>query len=195
MSGHMTICTQAEAVRDYAFDEIAAGDRPSVEQHIAACPACAAELDRLRVTTTALRMLPDRDIPQRIAFVSDRVFAPSFFAGLWNSAARLGFLSACAIATALIVTAYHKPAEIRTVVQTVAPRADNSNQIAQAIETAVARVRAEDAKMTRAALDAADLKQEKEHRALVEMITVMQDRANSRTILASTEVPQTGVGQ
>jgi len=42
-----------------------------MEQHLAACGDCALELDQLRLTTAALRTLPDREIPQRIAFVSD----------------------------------------------------------------------------------------------------------------------------
>ena len=103
----MSTCTEAEALRDYAFDEMAAADRPSMEQHLATCADCAAELDQLRLTTAALRILPDREIPQRIAFVSDKVFHPSpvarFFGGFWNSAARLGFASPCVLAVALMV--------------------------------------------------------------------------------------------
>ena len=105
----MSTCDRAEALRDYAFDELPAGERPEMEQHIAVCGDCAAELDQLRVTTAVLRVLPDREIPQRIAFVSDKVFEPSplarFFGGFWNSAARLGFASACVLGAALIVSA------------------------------------------------------------------------------------------
>src|ERR1700693_446222 len=117
----MSTCDRAEALRDYAFDEMAGGELRSMEQHIAACSNCAAELDRLRLTTGALRMLPDREIPQRIAFVSDKLFHPSpvarFFLGFWNSAARLGFASAIVLAVALIVSAYHRPAPVQIVSQ------------------------------------------------------------------------------
>src|SRR5579862_872358 len=88
-----------EALRDYAFGELPAERHPELERHLGICGECATELDRLRLTTAALRTLPDREMPQRIAFVSDKVFEPSpvtrFFAGWWNSAARLGFASAC----------------------------------------------------------------------------------------------------
>src|SRR5579862_2164286 len=101
-----------DALRDYAFDELPADRQPELEQHLSLCGECALELDRLRLTTAALRTLPDCEIPQRIAFVSDKVFKPSpvsrFFAGFWNSAARLGFASACVLGAALIVSAYHR---------------------------------------------------------------------------------------
>ena len=91
----MSTCDRAEALRDYAFDELSAVEARGMEQHLQTCEACAAELERLQITTAALRSVPDREIPQRIAFVSDKVFAPSaaarFFSGFWNSTARLGF--------------------------------------------------------------------------------------------------------
>src|SRR5580692_6166874 len=132
-----------EDLRDYAVGELPAARQPGLEQHVNACEDCAAELDRLRITTAALRMLPDREIPQRIAFVSDKVFEPSpvsrFFGGFWNSAARLGFASACVLGAALIVSAYHRPAEVRTVVQ--AANTDVSRQVNDAVTKAVAQVK------------------------------------------------------
>ena len=50
-----SICGRAEALRDYAFDEIPAGERTAMEQHLAQCSECILELDRLRLTTAALR--------------------------------------------------------------------------------------------------------------------------------------------
>jgi hypothetical protein len=176
----MSTCDRAEALRDYALDELPAGERPGMEQHIAVCGDCAAELDQLRVTTAVLRVLPDREIPQRIAFVSDKIFQPSplarFFGGFWNSAARLGFASACVLGGALIIAAYHRPAqapaqrEVRTVVQTT----DVSKQIHDAVALAVAKIRAEDARM----LSASDMKHDKEHRELMEVVDVLQARRN-----------------
>jgi hypothetical protein len=174
----MSTCNEAEALRDYAFDELPAAERPGLEQHIAACRDCAAELDRLRVTTAALRMLPDREIPQRIAFVSDKVFQPSRLARLLNP--YLGFASACVLAGAIVFSAYHRApvmTEAKTIVQTV----DVTKQVNDAVEKAVARVRAEDARM----LAASDAKHEQEHRNLMEAVTVLQDRQNVGTLLAS----------
>jgi negative regulator of sigma E activity len=147
-----------EALRDYAFGELPADRQPELEQHLGVCGECTLELDRLRLTTAALRTLPDREIPQRIAFVSDKVFEPSpmsrFFGGFWNSAARLGFASACVLGAALVVSAYHRPAEVRTAVQTgnvqtgnvQAANADVSKQVNDAVTKAVAQVKVEDAR-------------------------------------------------
>src|SRR5580693_2281511 len=135
-------CARAEALRDYAFDEqLPQDERRAMEQHLAGCGACATELDQLRLTAAALRTLPDREIPQRIAFVSDRVFEPSAFRRFWNSGARLGFASACVLASALVVSAWHyRPAaEIHTVTQVA-----SASEINAAVAKAVAQVRAED---------------------------------------------------
>ena len=112
----MSTCDRAESIRDYAFDELAASERAAVERHLAECASCAAELDRLRLTTAALRVLPDREPPQRIAFVSDKVFAPSRF---WNFSPWLGLASTGVMAVALVITVYHRPVEIRTVVSRI----------------------------------------------------------------------------
>ena len=101
----------------------------------------------LRLTTAALRTLPDREIPQRIAFVSDKVFEPSPFRRFFG--ARLGFASACVLAAALVVSAWHfsdayRPAEVQTVVHTASV---SPQQINDAVAKAVAQVRTEDAQM------------------------------------------------
>ena len=199
----MSTCSRADDLRDYAFEELAAPERRSMEQHLAECADCAADLTDLRLTTAVLRALPDREIPQRIAFVSDKVFSPSpvarFFGGFWNSAARLGFASACLVAGALVISAYHRPPAPE---QTAAPAADVSalvaKQVNAAVESAVARVRAEDAQLTRAALDNADRKHEREHRMLMltmkDSLDVVQKRLGVYT-LASAELPRGGEGQ
>jgi anti-sigma factor RsiW len=198
----MSTCDRAEVLRDYAFDELPAAEIRGIEQHLETCEACAADLDRLRITTAALRSIPDREIPQRIAFVSDKVFAPSaaarFFSGFWNSGAQLGFASACVLGTALLVSAYHRTAptaEVRTIVQT----ADVSKQVDEAVARAVAQVRdqvrQEDARLTQAAVDAAEARHEREQRVLLDAFQVLQKRLNTNTLLASADVPSGVVGQ
>lgn len=203
-----------EDLRDYAVGELEADRQPALEQHLAACGDCTLELDRLRLTTAALRTLPDRDVPQRIAFVSDKVFEPSpvsrwfarsWFAGFWNSAARLGFASACVLAAALVVFAYHRPADRGPVIVETA-NADFSKQVNDAVAKAVEQVRMEDARMvrqtaeqmTRAAIEAADLKYEKEYQARMvaveESFTVLQKRLNS-SLIASNDFREAGAGQ
>jgi hypothetical protein len=186
----------SEALRDYAVGELAAGQKPALEQHLAVCGECADELDRLRVTTAALGMLPDREIPQRIAFVSDKVFAPSpvsrVWGGFWNSAARLGFASACILGGALVVSAYHRPTELRTVVQTAS--VDVSRQVNEAVARAVAQVRADDAR----AIEAVDRKNQREYQARMvaveESFARMQMRLGT-ALIASNDLRGGGEGQ
>ena len=178
-------CGRAEALRDYAFDELTAGEREAMERHIRECRECSLELDHLRMTTAALRAVADQEIPQRIAFVSDKVFEPNWFVRFWNSGARLGFASACVLAAALVASAWHvagakQPAgELRTVVQTASiPQ----QQIDQAVAEAVAQVRQEDAQMIQAALKASEIKRDKEFQnqmvAMQESLYVQQKKLN-----------------
>ena len=130
-----------------------------------------------------------------------------FFAGFWNSSARLGFASACVLAAALVMFAYRPAnrgpaADTRAAVQT----ADFSKQVNDAVAKAVAQVRTEDARMvqqtaeqmTKAAIESANLKYEKEYQARMvaveESFTVLQKRL-SYSLMASNEVREAGAGQ
>ena len=195
-------CGRAEALRDYAFDELPAGERRAMEQHLAACGNCALELDQLRLTSAALRALPDREIPQRIAFVSDRVFELSPFRRFWNAGARMGFASACVLSAALVVSAWHisstyRPADARTAIRTASVSPDEVNA---AVAKAVAQVRTEDAQMIQAAIQKSERKRDAEYRgqmvAIEESYMVLQKRLNSSyRMLASSDVTGSGAGQ
>lgn len=170
------VCERAELVRDYAFDELAPAERKSMEQHFRSCAACAAELDRLRLTTAALRVLPDVEVPRRIAFVSDKVLEPKmgWLAGFWNSAARLGFASACVLAAGLAYAAAHRQPDVRTIVQTASvSQAQIDAAVNKAVALAVEKTHAEDARTTQAALDAVDAKYAAKQREL--LVAMQQD--------------------
>ena len=101
-------------LRDYVLKELSAPDSKCVEAHIKSCQTCREECERLQLTEAALFALREEEIPQRIAFVSDKVFEPSAWrrawAGFWGSAARLGFASAAMLSIALVVFAVVRPA-------------------------------------------------------------------------------------
>jgi hypothetical protein len=203
-SDSSSVCGRAEALRDYAFDELQPVERRTVEQHLAVCGDCVQELDQLRLTTAALRVLPDREIPQRIAFVSDRVFAPSAFSRFWSSASRLGFASACVLAVAIVVSAWHfsanyRPAAgnqatwVRSIVQTASV---SQQQIDEAVAKAVAQVRTEDARMIESAIRTSEQKRDREYRneliGMQESYDLLRRRFNmSYTSMASRD----GAGQ
>ncbi len=92
-------------LNDYFLEELPVPKMRQVEAHVKTCRSCAEELDRLRIMGAALRSVPDEEIPQRIAFVSDKIFEPSpwrrWLAAFWNSGARLGFAGAAMLSASL----------------------------------------------------------------------------------------------
>jgi anti-sigma factor RsiW len=195
-------CDHANLVGDYAFDELAAPERRSMEQHLAQCSDCAAHLDQLRLTTAALRVLSDQDVPRRIAFVSDKVFEPSWLTSFWNSAARLGFASACVLAAGLSFAAYHRPVEIHTAVQASSvSKADIDQAVNKAVAMAVEKTHAEDLQLTKAALDTVDSKYAQKQRNLMVALQESMDDVrkkleyNTKYAMLSSDVPRMGASQ
>lgn len=92
----------------YALGELTAPQRRAAEEHLAACTACREELATLRLTLDLLPALREEEVPRRIAFVSDKVFAPRWWQVLWNPM----FASACVLAAAILVHAFARPAEV-----------------------------------------------------------------------------------
>ncbi len=78
---------------DYLLDELGPTERAEVEAWLKTSAAGRAELERLRLTHAALLRLPEEEIPQRIAFVSDPILDPSpwqrFWRGLLSGTPRL----------------------------------------------------------------------------------------------------------
>ena len=101
-------------LRDYALQELSEAERQQVTAHVKGCSACREEVERLRLTGAALFALREEEIPQRIAFVSDKIFEPApwrrAWTAFWGSTARLGFASAAMLSTALIVFSLARPA-------------------------------------------------------------------------------------
>jgi anti-sigma factor RsiW len=200
----MSPCASREAIRDYAFDELPAPERREMERHIAACTTCAAELDNLRITTAVLRAVPDREIPQRISFVAEPLpERTSWWAAFWNSGPRLGFAGAGMLALAITFSALHQPTAVKPTVIQTASGVDVSKEIDKAVTTAVnqavAKVRSEDAEMTRVALEAAEKRHVAEHRALVasfeDGMTVMEKRLGVATLASMEQPGGMGAGQ
>lgn len=97
-------------LKAYFLGEASPAERVSVQNHLHACAACKEELERLDSMRTALASLPDEEPPQRIAFVSDKVFEPRWWQTIWPSAPAMGFASALLLAAAIFVQAYARPA-------------------------------------------------------------------------------------
>jgi hypothetical protein len=129
-------------LRDYLLQELAGPQqRRQVEAHVKTCAPCREELDRLRITEAALLTLADEEIPQRIAFVSDKIFEPSpwrrWLAAFWNSGARLGFASAAMLSASLVLFALKPaPAPALSMIRPAVPAAVTVTQAAAVSEAA-----------------------------------------------------------
>ena len=97
-------------LKAYFLGELPPAERAPVEKHLGVCAGCREELERLDSTRSALASLGDEEPPQRIAFVSDKVFEPRWWQSIWRSGPAMGFASAAMLAAAIFVHAYARPA-------------------------------------------------------------------------------------
>jgi hypothetical protein len=142
-------------LKAYFLGEVDRAEKSSVEDHVRGCQSCREELERLKVTDAALRSLADEEAPQRIAFVSDKVFEPRWYQTVWRSGPAMGFASALLLAAAILVHGFSVNGPAR---QIAAPTV-NTAQIEQRIErevnnrldAVVAKQRRETAEMLEAA--------------------------------------------
>ncbi len=195
-------------LKDYFLGELPEHDRRQVDQHLGACGGCREEVERLRLTATALRALPDEEIPQRIAFVSDKVFEPSparrWWQAFWGSSARLGFASAAMLSAALVVFALYRPAPAPVPAGT--PQVDTarleqqfSQRLNEAVAQAVAASEARQAQKTSELLAAADKRNEIEKNAILlaveQKFDVMRKQYNHLIIASNDLAGELGAGK
>jgi anti-sigma factor RsiW len=185
-------------LRDYLFGELVEPDRRQVEVHVHSCAHCHEDLERLRLTHSTLLALRDEEVPQRIGFVSDKVFEPSLarraWQLLWGSSPKLGFASAAMLSVALVIFAFFRPAAA-----VPAPAVDQakieqqvSARVTAAVGKAVAESEARQAGKAAAMLAAAEQRfdaQRQGDRAnmenLAQSIVVLQKQVNvSKSLLA-----------
>lgn len=168
-------------LRDYFLGELPPADSAAVERHLSGCAGCREELDAWRATHSALLNLRDEEIPQRIAFISDKVFEPSGWrralAAFWGSAARLGFVSAMALSAALLVATLQRPAPPAPAasVNAAPPKLE---EITAALESAVARSEAKTAALLQDAEKRQDLERRANLVAFQESLAMLQKRLN-----------------
>ena len=184
-------------LRDYFLKELPESEQRQVEAHVRNCQPCFEELDRLRVTEAALFALREEEIPQRIGFVSDKIFEPSpwrrWWAALWGSTARLAFSSAAMLSIAILVAALRPAGQIALrpgASQVVKAISDTEIQtrIDTAVAKAVAQVDARQTEKTKQLL--ADLDSARQRLLLAaEEWDYSQRRANAIRISASNYGP------
>ena len=179
-------------LRDYFLQELPDPQQRQVEAHVKLCQPCREELDRLRVTEAALLCLRDEEIPQRIAFVSDKIFEPSpwrrWWAAFWGSAARLGFASSALLSAAIVVYALHPVGQpgmrvqlvessrpTQQIVQTVSD-AEIQSRIDAAVTKAVARIERRETEQTKSLT--ADLESMRQRFVVAATVLEMYEKEN-----------------
>lgn len=185
-------------LRDYIFGELGEPDRRQVEVHVRSCAHCHEDLERLRLTHSTLLALRDEEVPQRIGFVSDKVFEPSLarrvWQSVWGSSPKLGFASAAMLSAALVIFAFLRQSAAVPVppVDTAKIEQQVSARVSAAVEKAVAESEARQANKAAAMLAAAEQRfneQRQGDRAnlenLAQSIVVLQKQVNvSKSLMA-----------
>lgn len=130
----------------YALDALPPSQRHAVEARLAGDPAAAAEVERLRTVIAALQRLPEEDPPRRIAFVSDRDFAPKWRRLYWNLIPQWGLAAAAMLAVSILAHGWlaRPPAAPPAVgPQPLEIEARIAAEVARRVEAAMQQARAE----------------------------------------------------
>ena len=177
-------------LRDYILGELTADERRQVDRHIRACTGCHDDVERLRTTHATLLALRDEEIPQRIGFVSDKVFEPSgwrrVWQAFWGSSARLGFASAAMLSIALVAFTFYRPAAApATSDVTTAARVEAAvaERVAAAVDKAVAKTEARQARKTADLMAAAEQQRQADMQNVAERFSVLEKRYNVERLL------------
>ncbi len=179
-------------LKAYFLGETVRAEKSSVEDHVRGCQSCREELHRLKLTEAALRSLPEEEAPQRIAFVSDKVFEPRWYQTVWRSGPAMGFASAVLLAAAIVVHGFSVNGPARQ----VATPTVNTAQIEQRIElevnsrldAAVAKQRRETAEM----LDAAEKRIETKRQADLKQVAQYYQKQTARLMVAVNDQERPG---
>ena len=144
-------------LRDYFFGELAEPERRQMDIHLRSCSGCHEDLDRLRITHSTMLALREEEVPQRIGFVSDKVFEPSpvrrWWLSFWGSSGRLGFASAAMLSVALAGFTFYRPSSAAppiaaAQVDTAKIESQVAGRVGAAVEKAVAESEARQARKT-----------------------------------------------
>lgn len=187
-------------LRDYLLGELAESEHRQVELHARNCGVCHDELERLRITHSTLLALRDEEVPQRIGFVSDKVFEPSAarraWQAFWGSSAKLGFASAAMLSAALVVLTFFRPTGVpvaASTLETAKIEQQVSQRVAAAVEKAVTESEVRQAQKTAELLAAAERRFDEQRQTDLQRVAqafeVLQKRANVRETLMAWNGP------
>ena len=185
-------------LKGYILKELPRAEARAAELHAAECGSCREELDRLSLTLTALRAVPEEEMPRRIAFVSDKVFEPRWWQAWLNSGPRMAFVSSLVLAMAILAHGVIRPVEVAgpapaldTAVIEARVDREVARRLDQAVKQAVTESEARQAEKLQAVVAAAEKRFEFERQAdrvqVEEAFNVVRKQM-TRWYMASAEV-------
>jgi anti-sigma factor RsiW len=173
-------------IKGYFLEELSEEERGEVQAHLPRCEGCRDELEQLQLTGAALMAVRDEEIPQRIAFVSDRVFEPNWWQRWWHSAPRLGFASAAILSLAILFHAVTQPAAQAPGLDTAAVEQMVEREVARRVDAAVVqavnaveqRSEAQTSELLRAAEDRFEIQRRADMLAVQESFDYLRKQVN-----------------
>ena len=184
---------QAIDIKAYSFGEGPAADRRATELHLNSCDHCRTELAQLQLVHAALGGLREEEPPRRIAFVSDKVFEPTWWQRFWASGPQVGFAASGMLAGAILIHGFSHPLTATTASATPAPviaqvdEQDQQKRIDAAVAKAVARIEEREQTKVTQLLAATEKKYELERQALAlawddnKLLRLQNDRMRIQT--------------
>ena len=185
-------------LKGYILKELPQAEACATEAHAAKCDACREEIERLSLTFTALRAVPEEEMPRRIAFVSDKVFEPRWWQAWLNSGPRMAFVSSMMLALAILTHGVIRPVEVAgpapafdsAVIEARVDR-EVARRLDHAVQQAIVESEARQAEKVQAVVAAAEKRFELERQAdrvqVEEAFNVVRKRM-TRWYMASAEV-------
>ena len=173
----------------YALGEMAAPACRQAEAHGASCNFCQDELAVLRVILDALATLPEEELPRRIAFVSDKVFEPTWWQKWSQTFLRPTFAAGCVIAAAILAHGFMRPDAALLVspsstVDTAAIEARVAAEVSQRMQAKVNEV------VDDAVLKAVAGTRQKEQQQTNELLAASERRYSEATAYLNRQVTQ-----
>ncbi|MBL8294622.1 MAG: zf-HC2 domain-containing protein [Bryobacterales bacterium] len=180
-------------LKAYQWGEASPAEAAMVEQHTASCAACREELDRLELTQKLMQAVPDEAIPQRIAFVSDKIFEPSWWQKWLRPNPAWGLASALMLVSAVGLNMLYRPEPLvvkqtsGVSMQQITARMDAelARRVDAAVKQAVSESEARQAKLLKATLERAELDHKAELLQVREEIEVMGKRVNTMRVMTA----------
>jgi anti-sigma factor RsiW len=125
-------------VKAYALEEGTGAERRAVEAHLAGCADCRLELDQLGLTRMALQAWRDEEMPRRIAFVSDKVFEPTWWQRLVAGLNPMGMTASAVLAAVVAFGVGRAQAPVAVAPMAAMQNADVEKRVADEVAARVA---------------------------------------------------------